>query len=69
MIVRSLRFIARPLLPVECFLMADGVMDIRYLPIRPMSQHMHVLGLLGPKGDSLVSSLTFSIFLTDTRIQ
>ncbi len=34
-----------------------------------MSQHMPVLGFLGLKGDSLVSSLTFSIFPTDARIQ
>ncbi len=51
------------------FLDSHPVMDIRYLPTRPMSQHMHVLGLLGLKGDLLVSSLTFSIFPTDTRIQ
>ncbi len=29
---------------------------------------MRVLGLLGFSGDSLVSSFTFSIFLTDARI-
>ncbi len=48
---------------------SEAVMDIRYLLTRPMSQHMPVLGLLGLKGDLLVSSLTFSIFPTDTRIQ
>ncbi len=43
-------------------------MDIGYLPTRSMSQHMPVLGLLGLNGNSLVSSVTFSTFLMDTRI-
>ncbi len=47
---------------------SSTVMDIGYLPTRSMSQHMPVLGLLGLNGDSLVSSVTFSTFLTDTRI-
>ena len=46
----------------------NPVMDIGYLPTRSMSQHMPILGLLGLNGDSLVSSITFSTFLTDTRI-
>ncbi len=51
-----------------CVDWGGSVMDIGYLLTRSMSQHMLILRLLGLNGDSLISSVTFSTFLIDTRI-